>query len=70
MSPLPLFAPTSHSGQVLSAAASVAGSPDWPRSVLLIDDELAIRAALRRFFTRRGWVVEEAADGAAARRLL
>jgi two-component system NtrC family sensor kinase len=32
--------------------------------VLIIDDEASIRAALRRFFTRRGWDVEEAEDGA------
>jgi DNA-binding response OmpR family regulator len=38
--------------------------------VLLIDDELVIRTALRRFFARRGWLVEEASDGDAARRLL
>jgi PAS domain S-box-containing protein len=31
--------------------------------VLLIDDETPIRNALRRFFERRGWVVEEAPDG-------
>ena len=31
--------------------------------VLIIDDEPAIRAALRRFFARRGWHVEEAGDG-------
>jgi DNA-binding NtrC family response regulator len=31
--------------------------------VLIIDDEPSIRAALRRFFTRRGWQVDEAADG-------
>jgi PAS domain S-box-containing protein len=31
--------------------------------VLIIDDEPSIRAALRRFFTRRGWNVNEAADG-------
>jgi PAS domain S-box-containing protein len=31
--------------------------------VLIIDDEPAIRAALRRFFARRGWEVEEAVDG-------
>ena len=42
------------------------GEPDAraPR-VLIIDDEASIRAALRRFFTRRGWLVEEAEDGAA-----
>ena len=33
------------------------------RRVLLVDDEDAIRNALRRFFSRRGWLVEEAADG-------
>jgi CheY-like chemotaxis protein len=31
--------------------------------ILVIDDESAIRQALRRFFERRGWVVEEASDG-------
>jgi CheY-like chemotaxis protein len=31
--------------------------------VLIIDDEPSIRAALRRFFTRRGWQVDEAEDG-------
>jgi DNA-binding response OmpR family regulator len=38
--------------------------------VLLIDDEVAIRAALARFFTRRGWEVVEAPDGECARGLL
>lgn len=32
-------------------------------TALIIDDEPSIRAALRRFFNRRGWQVEEAADG-------
>jgi len=32
--------------------------------VLIIDDEPSIRAALRRFFMRRGWQVDEAPDGA------
>ncbi|MBC7791660.1 MAG: PAS domain S-box protein [Anaerolineae bacterium] len=36
---------------------------DKPR-VLIIEDEPAIRAALRRFFGRRGWDFDEAADGA------
>jgi DNA-binding NtrC family response regulator len=31
--------------------------------VLIIDDEPSIRAALRRFFARRGWRVDEASDG-------
>ena len=35
------------------------------RHVLLIDDEPSIRLALSRFFSRRGWAVDEAEDGAA-----
>ena len=31
--------------------------------VLIIDDEAPVRAAMRRFFERRGWNVEEAEDG-------
>jgi CheY-like chemotaxis protein len=38
--------------------------------VLVIDDEPTIRVALRRFFTRLGWEVSEAADGRAALALL
>jgi len=34
--------------------------------VLVIDDEPTIRVALRRFFSRMGWQVAEAADGNAA----
>ncbi len=37
-------------------------SPDAP-GLLIIDDEEPIRRALRRFFERRGWRVDEAADG-------
>jgi CheY-like chemotaxis protein len=36
--------------------------PHTPR-LFVIDDEPSIRAAIRRFLTRRGWVVEEAEDG-------
>jgi CheY-like chemotaxis protein len=36
-----------------------------PRA-LVIDDDSAIRAALSRFFTRRGWVCHEAEHGRAA----
>lgn len=32
-------------------------------SLLVIDDEDSIRHSLRRYFERRGWVVDEAADG-------
>jgi DNA-binding NtrC family response regulator len=34
--------------------------------VLLVDDEPVIRQALKRFFQRNGWEVDEAGDGAAA----
>jgi DNA-binding response OmpR family regulator len=40
------------------------------RSILLVDDEATLRSALRRFFSRRGWTVVEAADGEFARALL
>ncbi len=43
--------------------------PDNPR-LLLIDDEPTIRSALNRFFTRRGWTVTEAENGAVALDLL
>ena len=38
--------------------------------VLLVDDETSVRTALGRYFTRHGWDVREADDGAAAQRLL
>jgi two-component system cell cycle sensor histidine kinase/response regulator CckA len=41
-----------------------------PPNVLVVDDEEAIRTALKRFFSRRGWSVLEAADGESARALL
>ncbi len=34
--------------------------------VLLVDDEAGIRRALRKWFERNGWDVDEACDGAAA----
>ena len=37
-----------------------------PPRVLVVDDESTIRIALRRFFTRMGWEVEEAGDGGRA----
>lgn len=40
------------------------------RRVLLIDDEPVIRFALRRFFERQGWTVDEAEEGRAALALL
>jgi CheY-like chemotaxis protein len=40
-------------------------APHAPR-VLLVDDEPVIRQALRRFFVRLGWAVDEAEDGTSA----
>ncbi len=40
--------------------------PARKASLLIIDDEESIRRALRRYFERRDWVVEEATDGADA----
>jgi PAS domain S-box-containing protein len=45
-----------------SPIESTEPSGTGPR-VLIIDDEPSIRAGLRRFFMRRGWQVDEAADG-------
>jgi CheY-like chemotaxis protein len=42
------------------------GSP----SVLLVDDDAAVRLAMRCFLLRRGWTVVEAADGACAQAML
>ena len=36
------------------------------RHVLIVDDEETIRRALNRFYSRRGWMVTEAPDGACA----
>jgi CheY-like chemotaxis protein len=44
--------------------------PAPTRRVLVVDDEPTIRIALRRFFARMGWQVDEAADGHAALELL
>ena len=55
---------------VVAHAAHAATARDGVRRVLIIDDEPSIRMALRRFFTKRGWLVDEAADGGAALRAL
>lgn len=39
-------------------------------SILLVEDEEPIRMALRRVFSRKGWVVTEALDGVEALELL
>ena len=71
-SPPPLLAPplsmrfTSTSTDSHQASAEPTAVAARPRRVLLVDDEPVIRQALRRFFQRSGWEVDEAADGAAA----
>lgn len=46
------------------------GTADEHPSLLLIDDEPTIRSALARYFTRRGWRVAEASNGATALEML
>ncbi|NUO65173.1 MAG: response regulator [Gemmatimonadaceae bacterium] len=53
-----------------AAPASELRAQGGARRVLIIDDESSIRLALRRYFTRRDWIVEEAEDGAVALRRL
>ena len=43
---------------------------DGKARLFVIDDEPSIRAAIRRFLTRRGWDVEEAEDGRKAMEML
>ena len=54
------------------AAADSAGSGGAaaPPRVLVIDDEPTIRAALRRYFGRRGWAYDDAESGAEALTML
>jgi signal transduction histidine kinase/ActR/RegA family two-component response regulator len=54
---------TPRSGKVAPITVSPIDNGSTPR-VLIIDDEVSIRSALRRFFARRGWRVDEARDGA------
>ena len=42
------------------------GETDPTRRVVVVDDEVAIRLALSKFLTRRGFMVESASDGAEA----
>ncbi|HEY4130774.1 MAG TPA: hybrid sensor histidine kinase/response regulator, partial [Gemmatimonadaceae bacterium] len=50
-------------GSMLPRPEAAAGENGVKPRVLIIDDEPSIRAALRRFFARRGWQVDEAEDG-------
>jgi PAS domain S-box-containing protein len=55
---------------LVPSTSSIAADPANPPRTLIIDDEPSIRSALRRFFTRRGWQVDEAGDGAEGLSLL
>jgi two-component system, cell cycle sensor histidine kinase and response regulator CckA len=64
---LPAFDRGEHA-VAIPAHVALSDSPPYPAGhtqprVLIIDDEAPIRVALRRFLSRRGWVVAEAADG-------
>ena len=67
-----LALPTPETVATVAADAPAPGTTDREggRRVLIIDDEPSIRMALRRFFTKRDWVVDEAGDGGAALRAL
>ena len=45
-------------------------SAGGPPRLLVVDDEEPIRRALRRYFQRNGWIVDEAPSGSEALRLL
>ena len=64
-------------GQVPPVAAPAVPSAGYgkgasvrPSTVLLVDDEASVRMALRRWFERQGWTVDEAVDGQQALTLL
>ena len=68
---VPLPGQLSHVPEPRAEAPILPVASDPPsRLALIIDDEPTIRSALRRYFTRRGWAVEEAADGGAGLALL
>jgi CheY-like chemotaxis protein len=51
-------------------AVNTGGEASPAPRILVVDDEPGIRVALRRYFQRRGWVVDEATNGARALQLL
>jgi signal transduction histidine kinase/ActR/RegA family two-component response regulator len=63
--PAPAVTPTTTVTPVPRAAGAVR-----PSSVLVIDDEASVRMAMRRWFERMGWTVDEAVDGAQGLALL
>jgi PAS domain S-box-containing protein len=67
---LPLVSEPVASTPPASPRDVAAQTPGGARRVLVVDDEEAIRRALARFFVRREWHVDEAADGGQALDLL
>ena len=68
---LPVVARADQTGLPRRVSAESEVAPMNQRSkALVVDDEPAIRAAIRRALERAGWAVEEAGDGAAAWRWL
>ena len=47
----------------VASAGMGAGAAIRPSTVLIIDDEPSVRMAIRRWFERQGWTVDEAVDG-------
>lgn len=52
-----------HAGGDAHSGERSGGSGAPPPRVLIVDDEASIRAALSRFFRRRGWIIDEAGNG-------
>ncbi len=62
VSKLPIVTTPSNGTATSPRRPSLTPVPGVP-TLLVVDDEAPIRRALRRYFERRGWVVDEAEDG-------
>ena len=62
----PAVAPETSASTVPASPEAAGDAVAGPARILVIDDEPSIRAALRRYLSRRGWAVDEAAEGSAA----
>jgi PAS domain S-box-containing protein len=66
---LPAVVSAQRTAEGLSQASADDAAADAHGTVLVVDDDPAVRALLRRYLGREGFAVEEAADGEAALRL-